>query len=55
LLNLFNKGKQSASKFIKDYHYEIKDRSLGIFGKSIGEGLEEMSEEAVTDMMKSLY
>jgi len=55
LLNLFNKGKESASKFIKDYRYQIKDRSLGIFGKSVGEGLEEVSEELVTDMMKSLY
>ena len=55
LLNLFNKGKESASKFIKDYRYEIKDRSLGIVGKSVGEGLEEVSEELVTDIMKSLY
>ena len=55
LLNLFNSGKESARKFIRDYRYDIKDRSLGILGKSIGEGLEEMSEEAVTDVMKSLY
>jgi hypothetical protein len=28
---------------------------LGIVGKSVGEGLEEVSEELVTDVMKSLY
>jgi len=55
LLNLFNEGKESAMKFIKDYHYDIKDRSLSIVGKSVGEGLEEVSEELVTDVMKSLY
>jgi hypothetical protein len=55
LLNIFNKGKESTMKFLKDYHYDIKDRSLSILGKSVGEGLEEMSEELVTDIMKSLY
>ena len=29
--------------------------TLGFFGKAFGEGLEEMSEEAVTDLTKSLY
>ena len=55
LLNLFNKGKESTIKFLQDYKYDIKDRSLSILGKSVGEGLEEVSEEAVTDIMKSLY
>ena len=55
LLNLFNKGKESAAKFIKDYKYDIKDRSLSLLGKSVGEGLEEVSEELNTDLWKSLY
>ena len=55
LLNIFNTAKKSASNFVKDYHYQIKDRSLGLLGKSVGEGLEEVSEELVTDMVKSMY
>lgn len=55
LLNLFNKGKESTVKFLKDYKYDIKDRSLSVLGKSVGEGLEEVSEELVTDIAKSLY
>ena len=55
LLNLFNEGKDATMKFLRDYHYDIKDRSLSIVGKSIGEGLEEMTEELVTDITKSLY
>ena len=41
--------------FIKNYHSDIKDRSLGLIGKSIGEGLEETAEELNTDLWKSLY
>jgi hypothetical protein len=55
ILNFFKLGKNKTVEFLKDYHSDIKDRALGIVGKSIGEGLEEVSEEAVTDLVKSLY
>lgn len=54
-LSFIQKGIESSKKFLKDYHTEIKEQTLGFFGKSIGEGLEEVSEELVTDVMKSLY
>ena len=54
-LNFIQKGIESSKKFLKDYHTGIKEQTLGFFGKSIGEGLEEVSEELVTDITKSLY
>ena len=54
-LNFIQKGIESSKKFLKDYHTGIKEQTLGFFGKSIGEGLEEVSEELVTDLVKSLY
>ena len=55
ILNFFKTGKEKTIDFLKNYHSDIKDRALGIVGKSIGEGLEEVSEELVTDLNKSLY
>jgi hypothetical protein len=51
---LMNTASEKASKFVNDYHTAIKDRTLGFFGKSIGEGLEEVSEELVTDISKNI-
>ena len=55
LMNFFKLGKEKTINFLRDYHSDIKDRTLGILGKSIGEGLEEVSEELVTDLNKALY
>lgn len=55
LLNFLKTGKEKTIDFIKNYHSDIKDRSLGLIGKSIGEGLEETAEELNTDLWKSLY
>ncbi len=55
LMNFIKLGKDKITSFLKDYHSDIKDRTLGLVGKSIGEGLEEVSEELVTDLSKSLY
>lgn len=43
-------GKRTVDKFGQKY----KDGTLGIIGKAIGEGTEEVSEELVTDLTKSL-
>lgn len=42
----------TAKNYIRDYQSAIKDHTLGFFGKSFGEGLEEVSEELVTDSAK---
>jgi hypothetical protein len=44
-------GKKASSKFWQD----VKDHSLGFVGKSIGEGIEEVSEEGVSDFFKAAY
>ncbi len=55
LMNFFKLGKEKTMEFLRDYHTDIKDRTLGILGKSVGEGLEEVSEELNTDLWKTLY
>ena len=43
-------GKRTVDKFGEKY----KDGTIGIIGKALGEGTEEVSEELVTDLTKSL-
>ncbi len=43
-------GKRTVDKFGEKY----KDGTIGIIGKALGEGTEEVSEELVTDLSKSL-
>jgi hypothetical protein len=50
----FIKGIQAGKKAVEDYHSAIKEGTLGFFGKALGEGLEEVSEELVTDITKQL-
>lgn len=54
IVGLIQKGIQAGKKAVQDYRGSIKDRTLGFVGKSLGEALEEVSEELVTDMSKSL-
>ena len=44
-------GKKQASQFAEDLKYH----STGFFGKALGEGLEEVSEEIVSDLSKGIY
>ena len=46
-----NLGKGVVNKFADD----VKNHTTGFFGKALGEGLEEVSEELVTDLSKQLY
>lgn len=46
-----NYGKKAANTFVEN----LKDHSLGLTGKSFGEALEEVSEEAVSDLSKGIY
>ena len=50
----FLKGIQAGRKAVENYHSAIKEGTLGFFGKALGEGLEETSEELVTDIVKQL-
>lgn len=54
-LDIFRGGVKAAQNAVSKYQGKIKDRSLTLLGKSMGEGLEEVSEELVTDITKSLY
>lgn len=55
LIDLMQQSAKRTSDFIRNYQSGLKNHTLGFFGKAFGEGLEEMSEEAVTDLTKSLY
>lgn len=44
-------GKKRTNQFVEDLKYH----TTGFFGKSFGEGIEEVSEELVTDLSKQLY
>lgn len=52
IMGLIQRGIGVGKKAVSDYHSAIKDRSLGFVGKSLGEGLEEVSEELVADASK---
>ena len=44
-------GRKNTNKFIEDLKYH----TTGFIGKAIGEGIEEVSEELVTDLSKQIY
>lgn len=54
IINNITKGISLGKKIINNFDSKLKDNTLGIVGKSLGEGLEEVSEELVTDMSKTL-
>lgn len=54
IIGLVQNGINVGKKAVNDYHSAIKDRTLGFVGKSLGEGLEEVSEELVADLSKTL-
>jgi ribosomal protein S20 len=47
----FDISKKATTKLIE----KIEDGSLSLIGKAVGEGLEEVSEEFMTDISKTLY
>ena len=44
-----------TKSFLGNYADDLKYHTTGFFGKAAGEGLEEVSEELVTDTAKSIY
>lgn len=53
-LNWINAGINSGKKAVDNYFEKMRNHTLPIAGKALGEGLEEVSEEIVTDMSKWL-
>ena len=54
IIGAIQKGIGVGQKIVDDFGGKYKDGTLNIFGKAIGEGLEEVSEELVTDLTKNL-
>jgi hypothetical protein len=55
---LFNKGLslgKNLGEKIGNFWTDLKNHDLGAIGKAVGEGLEEVSEEAVADVSRGLY
>ena len=52
---LFTKGKELGTKVFDGFWEDLKYHSGGFVSKAIGEGLEEVSEELMTDISKQIY
>lgn len=48
-------GREKAANVISNYADDLQYHTTNFYGKAIGEGLEEMSEEFVSDISKQLY
>lgn len=53
--NLFAQGLTYGKNATQNFVQNLKDRNLGVFGKSLGEALEETGEELITDLSKYAY
>lgn len=54
IINTIQKGIQLGKKTVDKFSEKYKNGTLGLIGKAIGEGTEEVSEELVTDLSKNL-
>jgi hypothetical protein len=52
--NLLQKGFALGKKAIENYSKSLREHTLGFAGKALGEGIEEVSEELVADISKSI-
>lgn len=48
-------SRNKVAKLLGDYKDDIKYHTTGAIGKAVGEGLEEVSEDVVTDLTNSTY
>lgn len=55
LKSLIQKGINLSKGVTGKFADDVKNHTTGFFGKAFGEGLEEVSEELVTDLSKQLY
>lgn len=54
IVGAIQKGVDLGKKTVDSFSTKYKDGTLGLVGKAIGEGTEEMAEELVTDFTKTL-
>ena len=54
IVNKIKKGVDVGKNIVNDFLGKYKDGTVGIVGKALGEGAEEVTEELVTDFSKSL-
>lgn len=54
IINTIQKGIQLGKKTVDKFSEKYKNGTLGLIGKAIGEGVEEVSEELITDLSKNL-
>lgn len=52
---LVKKGMDFSKEITEKFASDVKNHAAGVIGKAVGEGLEEVSEELVTDLSKQLY
>lgn len=52
---LMKAGLDIGKRGVSDYMESLKYHTTGMFGKALGEGIEETTEELVTDISKGLY
>ena len=52
---ILDAGKKFGKNYVNTYIEDLKNHTTGFLGKALGEGLEEVSEELVTDFTKELY
>lgn len=55
LKGFIKKGMDFSKGVTEKFASDVKNHATGFVGKAIGEGLEEVSEELVTDLSKQLY
>ena len=54
-LQLIKTASDKASKVLSGFSDDLKYHTLNFTGKAVGEGLEEVSEELISDVSKSMY
>ena len=55
LQKIIKSGKDFGAKYANQFADDLLNHTTGFIGKAVGEGLEEVSEELVTDFTKTIY
>ena len=55
LLKFMNVASEKSKKVMSQFSEDLKYHTTNFVGKAVGEGLEEVSEELITDTAKSIY
>lgn len=55
LMRIITKSAEASKRVLSKFNEDLKYHTLGMTGKMVGEGLEEVGEELIADTSKSLY